>query len=283
MKKRHRRRPGPVRGWSQVLDDATRKAARRRRRRVANWLVAHPKTLLALRVTRGAWRRRHVPIRAGRAVLGGVNWLTDQAMSRASRTWAHRSARARQSTYYGWDGLVTCALCGRRVPLHRQQTHVLWHEQQGRHAQYTPTLAVGSAATGRPTGSKTGPIPNPNRGGSRMATALASLLLRAAAGIGELPPGDAWFLTSQLVGLARGSVAVGDALGDYAETLDTARLDPRVTRPILAAMENYAQAGADLAKAAKTFRDLYESQMEAAEAGVSQPNVAGFFDPRNAS
>jgi hypothetical protein len=291
-------------GWSEVIDAATYSAALRRRRRAVAWLVKHPKTRIALRLTRGAWRHRHL---ATRPVLAVWDFAADQAGKRWVR-WRHR-ASTHESRH---EDRVRCGQCGRMIRIVNARSHMAWHARwpgttdQPRRTAIAPGRTPGQPGH-RPPGTTRPSAPEPSRTSgpgnlparttrsahhhrntiSRGAQAMsanitANPLARAAREISSLEPVNAWEFDAQVAGLARGSVALSDSVGSYAETLDATGIDGRVSGHILTAMEHLASAGTAFAHAGTAFRTLYAAHLEAAEAGVKQPKDAGFFDPSKA-
>ncbi|WP_020522400.1 hypothetical protein [Catelliglobosispora koreensis] len=281
--------------WTEVLDAATYSAAIRRRRRVQLWLVRHPKTRITLRIARGVWRRKHYAVRP---ILTAMDWLYDHGSLRA-QPWRRNDTRTRTRTQHTYeDDYVPCTKCGRMVRAKNARAHLAWHMQwdgrtnpitarRGYRKVWETTDFPVSAppAPNAPSSSATGKPASVKGVHHRMSTTTTHLkpLMNAAKELSEMEPATAWELDAQLVGLSRGAVAIADAIGDYAETLDTTHIDQRVSAHVLTAMENLVQAGSAFANAATSFRTLYAAHLEAAEAGVRQPTAAGFFDPKNAA
>ncbi|WP_083929594.1 hypothetical protein [Catelliglobosispora koreensis] len=275
--------------WTEVLDAATYSAAIRRRRRVQLWLVRHPKTRITLRIARAVWRRKH---HAVRPILTAMDWLYDHGSQRAE-TWRRNRTHTNHADTY-----VPCSRCGRMVRASNARSHMAWHmrwdgnaspittrQVSRKHRETTSFPVSAPPAPTAPNSSTTGKPASVKGVHHRMSTTTTHLkpLMNAAKELSEMEPATAWELDAQLVGLSRGAVAIADAIGDYAETLDTTHIDQRVSAHVLTAMENLVQAGSAFANAATSFRTLYAAHLEAAEAGVRQPTAAGFFDPRNAA
>lgn len=127
---------------------------------------------------------------------------------------------------------------------------------------------------------------NPTTAGGTMSatgTTETQQLLRAANGVGEMDPGSAWELDAQLVGMARAALVLTENLGQYVETLDRIKTDPRVTAQAGVAVGQVAELVQTFSQARHLFRQLYAAQFAAAEQGVRQITKTGFFDPRNAA
>ena len=108
-------------------------------------------------------------------------------------------------------------------------------------------------------------------------------LVRAAHIVGEMDPKTAWELDEQLKGMANAMLALSENLGQWIETLDSIKTDPRVTANASVAVGQAAEIVRTFAATRNVFRTLYASQFAAAEQGVRQVNRQGFFDPRNAA
>jgi hypothetical protein len=108
-------------------------------------------------------------------------------------------------------------------------------------------------------------------------------LVRAAGGLGEMDPMTAWDLDAQLAGLSNGALAMAENVGQYVETLNNLRTDPRVTAQAGQAVAQLAELVATFAAARKTFRALYAPQFEAAESGVRQVERPGFWNQSNSA
>jgi hypothetical protein len=308
----------PVDTWSQTLDSAVVRVKRRRRKRVERFLADHTGVRVSARTARWLWRRRKYARVAGTKVLGGIGAAGDAAMRAASKRYRSRRPRRPRGGAGATGGsrvYTTCAACGRGIPQDRVASHLAWHQQwdRGPSTGGLPTgrrtrrrsPASGTTATATTTTTRTttyaARVLAPARadvvvtttttttktsryGGAGMAmgTAETAILIRAANVLAEMDPATAWDLDAQLIGLARGAVSLGDATGDYAETLDAHKIDPRVTVHLAMAMEHLTAAGGAFAAAGGAFRVLYAAHLEAAEAGVRQIRKDGFFDPGRA-
>ena len=117
---------------------------------------------------------------------------------------------------------------------------------------------------------------------SATTTPETQQLTRAAAGIGEMDPQTAWELDAQLQGLARSMFQLSEGLGQWIETLDAIRTDPRVTAQAGVAVGQIAETVRTFATTRQTFRNLYAAQFAAAEANVRQVQRQNFFNPNAA-
>ncbi len=118
---------------------------------------------------------------------------------------------------------------------------------------------------------------------SATGTSETQQLMRAANALGEMDPSSAWELDAQLVGLQRAALVLTENLGQYVETLDRIKTDPRVTAQAGLAVGQVAELVQTFTQARNLFRTLYAAQFAAAEQGVRQINVQGFFDARRAA
>ncbi len=118
---------------------------------------------------------------------------------------------------------------------------------------------------------------------SATGTSETQQLMRAANSVGEMDPSSAWELDAQLVGMARAALVLTENLGQYVETLDRIKTDPRVTAAAGVAVGQVAELVKSFATTRTLFRQLYAAQFAAAEQKVRPINRPGFFDPSRAA
>lgn len=177
------------------------------------------------------------------------------------------------SLYY-WH----CHLCGATEPGFRTEAEA--NASCQRHvcpAAKKPTLQQSAPAA--PANQST------SSGGamSNTGTSETTQLMRAANGVGQMDPATAWELDAQLIGLSRAALVLTENLGQYIETLDRIKVDPRVTAQAGVAVGQVAEVVRTFAQARQLFRTLYADQFAAAENGVRQVAKKEFFDPRRAA
>lgn len=141
----------------------------------------------------------------------------------------------------------------------------------------TRTTSTSTAPTGT-TSTSTGGTMSDQTG-----TTETVQLMRAANNVGAMDPQDAWELDAQLIGMSRASLVLTENLGQYIETLDRIKVDPRVTAQAGVAVGQVAELVRTFAQTRQTFRTLYAAQFAAAEQGVRQVVKKEFFDPRRAA
>jgi hypothetical protein len=157
------------------------------------------------------------------------------------------------------------------------------------------SLAVSHGLVQPPSGSATGStVPatpagtsSSSSGGSTMTTSASTTpettqLAKAAIGIGEMDPATAWELDAQLQGMARAMFQLSEGLGQWIETLDAIKTDPRVTSQAGVAVGEIAEVVRTFSVTRQLFRNLYAAQFAAAEAGVRQVQRQNFFNPNAA-
>jgi hypothetical protein len=254
--------------------------------RAGKWTVRHPRRAVR-------WTGR----RAG-AALDRLADRLDQAGKAKAARWARYSGRK-----LGHRNTVTCAYCSATVDADKAEAHLNAHNQQAQR-QAGPTVVPirrpGDRPSPRPrTPAATAPAPHPtapttpttptgtsSTGGTmsnNTGTSETVQLMRAANGVGQMDPQSAWELDAQLIGLSRASLVLTENLGQYIETLDRIKVDPRVTAQAGVAVGQVAELVRTFAQTRQLFRMLYKAQFDAAETGVRPVQRKEFFDPRRAA
>jgi hypothetical protein len=203
---------------------------------------------------------------------------------------------------------MTCGYCGAQLTVATAERHMNAHNGEviRQNALIKPTapnvtpIRPRPAPTAPATSVPVRPAPRPapsaptvpvaatrpsTAGGTMSATGTSETqqLMRAANSVGEMDPSSAWELDAQLVGMARAALVLTENLGQYVETLDRIKTDPRVTAQAGLAVGQVAELVQTFTQARNLFRTLYAAQFAAAEQGVRQINVQGFFDARRAA
>ncbi len=260
--------------------------------------------------TASKWAVRH-PVRFARwsAQYAKAQFLDglDAAATLLDRHGKTRPAADKIRTFTGRTGM-TCGYCGAQLRADNAEAHMNAHNGEvtrqndlikptapnvtpirPRPAPTAPATSAPVRPAPRPTPSApTAPVAatRPSTAGGTMSatgTSETQQLMRAANSVGEMDPSSAWELDAQLVGMARAALVLTENLGQYVETLDRIKTDPRVTAQAGLAVGQVAELVQTFSQARNLFRTLYAAQFAAAEQGVRQINVQGFFDSRNAA
>jgi hypothetical protein len=261
--------------------------------RASKWAVRHP-----VRFTKWTARKTHQKAVAG--LDAAAKALQDNGNTKAA-------ARVRKATkVIARRTTVTCGYCGAQVNADKAEAHISAHNSQAQREVDQAAADVGrptvvpirpAAAAPTPTPPPAAPaaVPAPavpagasstSTGGNAMSangTSETVQLIKAANAVGEMDPESAWELDAQLIGLSRAALALTENLGQYIETLDRIKVDPRVTAQAGVAVGQVAELVRTFAQTRNVFRTLYAAQFAAAENGVRQVNRREVFDPRRAA
>lgn len=120
------------------------------------------------------------------------------------------------------------------------------------------------------------------RGDIRMSTSHGTDETKAVGNsfriLSDMDPENAAELSDQLGGLGQMYLKLADSLGDYIETLDGLKVDPRVTSKIAAAVEESVEGFKAMRAALTTYHLVYAAHFEAAESGAREINREKFWD-----
>jgi hypothetical protein len=207
-------------------------------------------------------------------------------------------------------GQVECAYCGQWIAEAKAGAHAAAHNQEAQremdqlakdiadaprirlvHPEPRRPAPKPAPAPAAPAASPTPPAApasstvtsNPGGNMATTGTAETQQLIRASNGIGEMDPQDAWELDAELSGLSRAALVLTENLGQYIETLDRIKVDPRVTAQAGVAVGQVAEVVRTFSQTRQLFRTLYAAQFAAAENGVRQVAKKDFFDPSRAA
>lgn len=207
-------------------------------------------------------------------------------------------------------GQVECSYCGQWIAEAKAGAHAQAHNQEAKRETDEFAKSIANAPRIRlvhPEPKRPAPQPAPapaapaakptppaspasstvtsNPGGhmATAGTAETQQLIRASNGIGEMDPQDAWELDAELAGLSRAALVLTENLGQYIETLDRIKVDPRVTAQAGIAVGQVAEVVRTFSQTRQLFRTLYAAQFAAAENGVRQVAKKDFFDPSRAA
>jgi hypothetical protein len=271
------------------------------------WFVP---VLASIGVVRGSYRGARRVWRASNRTGLWMNRISVQVLSlhprsRPAATWLRTVTRTPDTT------TVDCAYCGSKVAADRADAHLNAHQAQ---AQAQAAKAQGRPATPATTSPNVVPIrrpsprpqpaaapprpssnvptspagtPSSRTGGNTMAstnvgTAETLQLTRAALSLGEMDPKTAWELDAQFQGMARSLFTLSESLGQWIETLDAIKTDPRVTAQAGVAVGEIAEVVRTFTVTRQLYRNLYAAQFAAAEANVRQVQRQNFFNPNAA-
>jgi hypothetical protein len=273
-------------------------------RRVIRW--SGPKLWRASK-----WAGRH-PVRfakwsAKAAHRRAVAGLGAMAVALDNNGNATAAARVRKVTrVLGGRTSITCGYCGAQVSADKAEAHLNAHNAQaaretakaaadvGRTPKFVPirpgpapaAAAAPAPPASVPSAAASAVVATSSTGGhmsNNNGTSETVQLIRAANGVGEMDPESAWELDAQLMGLSRAALVLTENLGQYIETLDRIKVDPRVTAQAGVAVGQMAELVRTFAQTRNLFRTLYAAQFAAAESGVRQVTRPEFFDPRRAA
>ena len=257
----------------------------------------------------GRWAAQH-PIRfvrwsatyAKAAFADGLDAVAD-LLDRHDKT---RGAADKIRAFTGRTGM-TCGYCGAQLRVDTAEAHMDAHNGEFKRQEHLVTdggrpkvvpIRPRPAPAAAPAVPPARPAPAPttsttpagatsNTAGGKTMTATGTSetqqLMRAANALGDMDPDDAWELDAQLVGLQRAALVLTENLGQYVETLDRIKTDPRVTANAGVAVGQVAEMVKTFATTRALFRQLYAAQFAAAEAKVRVINRPGFFDPSRAA
>lgn len=268
--------------------------------------------LASIGLVRGSYRSVRKVLRASDRTGKWMNRVSVQVLSLHPRT--HGAAGwLRKATRTPDTSTVDCAYCGSKVRADAAEAHLNAHLAQAqaeaartqprtRPANPAPTSPnvvpirrpsprpQPAAPTPRP--SSTAPTSpagtsSPSTGGSTVASTNSGTpetlqLTRAALTVGEMDPKTAWELDAQFQGMARSLFTLSEALGQWIETLDAIKTDPRVTAQAGIAVGEIAEVVRTFTVTRQLYRNLYAAQFAAAENGVRQVQRQNFFNPNAA-
>jgi hypothetical protein len=260
--------------------------------------------LASIGVVRGSYRGVRRVIRFSDRTGKWMNRVSVQLLSLHPRT-RPAAARLRKFTRTPDTTTIDCAYCGSKVAAAGAEAHLNAHQAQAQaqaaqaQGQANPNVVPIRRPSPRPQPAAAPPRPSstapttpagtssPSTGGSTVAsnnsgTPETLQLTRAAITVGEMDPKTAWELDAQFQGMARSLFTLSESLGQWIETLDAIRTDPRVTAQAGVAVGQVAETVRTFHVTRQLFRNLYAAQFAAAEANVRQVQRQNFFNPNAA-
>jgi hypothetical protein len=265
--------------------------------------------LAMIGLVRGSYRGVRKVMRASDRTGKWMNKVSVQLLSLHPRTrpaaaWLRKVTRTPDTT------TIDCSYCGTKVAPDRAEAHLNAHQAKAQAEAAKAQGGTNPAATSpnvvqirrpspRPQPSAAPPRSQPtvpttpagtspsSTGGNTVAsnnsgTPETLQLTRAALTVGEMDPKTAWELDAQFQGMARALFTLSEQLGQWIETLDAIKTDPRVTAQAGIAVSEIAEVVTTFTRTRQLYRNLYAAQFAAAEAGVRQVQRRDFFNPNAA-